>query len=188
VEVNAPGEIARLVAPVVDQLRVELAPEVMLAGLAVKELITGLPVVAFTVTVAVAVVEPALSVAVRVYVVVAVGLTLVEPVANVEVNVPGAMAMLVAPVVDQFRVALAPALTAVGFAANEAIVGTVPFVVDELEAPPQPVSPARADRTQAYKTGRAPLKRKVSPLGMVDIPRSDEVRQPSTLFGARSQL
>lgn len=65
VEVNVPGVIAMLVAPVVDQLRVELEPEAMLVGLAVKDLITGLPA-AFTVTVAVAVVEPALSLAVRV--------------------------------------------------------------------------------------------------------------------------
>ena len=36
--------------------------------------------------------------------VVAVGLTLVEPVAEVDVNVPGAIPILVAPVVDQFSV------------------------------------------------------------------------------------
>ena len=54
-----------LAAPVVSQLRVELEPEVMLVGFAAKELITGL-VAAFTVMVAAAVVEPALSVAVSV--------------------------------------------------------------------------------------------------------------------------
>jgi hypothetical protein len=57
--------MAILVAPVVTQLSVLLDPEVMLVGLAVKELITGLLAV-FTVTVAVDVVEPAALVAVRV--------------------------------------------------------------------------------------------------------------------------
>jgi hypothetical protein len=64
-EVNVPGVMAILVAPVVAQLSVLLDPEVMLVGLAVKELITGLLAV-FTVTVAVEVVEPAALVAVRV--------------------------------------------------------------------------------------------------------------------------
>jgi hypothetical protein len=41
-------------------------------------------------------------------VVVAVGLTLVEPVANVDVNVPGVMAILVAPLVAQLSVMLEP--------------------------------------------------------------------------------
>jgi hypothetical protein len=54
-----------LVAPVVAQLSVLLFPDVMLVGLAAKELMTGLLAV-FTVTVAVDVVEPAALVAVRV--------------------------------------------------------------------------------------------------------------------------
>ncbi len=65
VDVNDPGVMARLVAPVVAQLSVLLEPEVMLVGLAVNELITGLPA-AFTVTVSVDVVEPAALVAVSV--------------------------------------------------------------------------------------------------------------------------
>jgi hypothetical protein len=142
VEVNVPGVMAMLVAPVVAQLSVLLEPEVMLAGLAPKELITGL-VVAFTVIVTVAVFEPALLVAVSVYVVVAVGLTLVEPVADVEVNVPGVMAILVAPVVVQLRVLLEPEFMPVGFAAKEAIEGGCePFPVDEL-TDPQFTSPAQ---------------------------------------------
>lgn len=64
-EVNVPGVIAMLVAPVVDQLRVAEEPEAMLVGLAVKVLITGLLEVP-TVTVAAAVVEPAPSAAVSV--------------------------------------------------------------------------------------------------------------------------
>jgi hypothetical protein len=56
----------RLVAPLLTQLKVLLAPAVMLVGLAVKEEIVGFAATGFTVTVAVAVVEPALLVAVNV--------------------------------------------------------------------------------------------------------------------------
>jgi hypothetical protein len=65
VEVNVPGVIAMLAAPVVTQLRVLLEPEVMLVGLAVKEVIVGAPA-AFTLTVAVDVAEPEALVAVSV--------------------------------------------------------------------------------------------------------------------------
>jgi hypothetical protein len=61
VEVNIPGVIPILVAP----LNLLLAPEVILEGLAVKELIVGVPVV-FTVTVTVDVAEPVALVAVSV--------------------------------------------------------------------------------------------------------------------------
>ena len=81
------------------------------------------PPAAVTVTFAVAVAEPAVFVAVRVYVVVAVGLTGVEPLANVELNVPGVMAMLVAPVVTQLSVLLEPELMFVGSAVKELMVG-----------------------------------------------------------------
>jgi len=65
VDVNVPGVMAILVAPVVVQLSVLLEPEVMLAGLAVKELIVGL-LAPFTVTVSVDMAEPAALVAVSV--------------------------------------------------------------------------------------------------------------------------
>jgi hypothetical protein len=65
VDVNVPGVIAILVAPVVTQLSVLLEPELMLVGLAVKELILGV-FAATTVTVAVDVVEPEALVAVSV--------------------------------------------------------------------------------------------------------------------------
>jgi hypothetical protein len=65
VDVNVPGVMAILVAPVVAQLSVLLEPEVILAGLAEKESIVGLLDV-FTVTVSVDVVEPAALVAVSV--------------------------------------------------------------------------------------------------------------------------
>ena len=96
------------------------------------------PLVEVTVTFAVAVVEPAALVAVKVYVVVAVGLTHVDPLADVDVNVPGVMAILLAPVVAQLSVLLDPEVTLVGFAVNELIVGlaaavTVTVSVDVVE-------------------------------------------------------
>jgi hypothetical protein len=57
--------MARLVAPLVAQLKVLLEPEVMLVGLAVNELIVGL-LIPFTVMASVDVVEPATLVAVSV--------------------------------------------------------------------------------------------------------------------------
>jgi hypothetical protein len=71
-------------------------------------------------------------------VVVAVGLTLVEPLADVEVNVPGVMAILVAPVVAQLSVLLEPELMLVGLAVKELMVGlldvvTVTVSVDVVE-------------------------------------------------------
>jgi len=65
VDVKVPGVMAMLVAPVVAQLNVLLEPEVILEGLAVKELISGLLAV-LTVTVCVDVVSPAALVAVSV--------------------------------------------------------------------------------------------------------------------------
>lgn len=76
---------------------------------------------------------------------VAVGLTLVEPVADVDVKVPGVMAMLVAPVTIQLSVLLAPELMLVGSAVKEAMVGTEPFEVGETVTP-QPVSWAQMKR------------------------------------------
>jgi hypothetical protein len=56
--------------------------------------------------------------------VVAEGLTDVDPLAKVEVNVPGVMAMPVAPEVDQVSVLLEPGLMLVGLAVNELITGS----------------------------------------------------------------
>ena len=63
---NVPGVIAILAAPVVAQLSVLLEPELMLAGLALNEVIVGLLDAAVTVTVAVDVVEPVALAAVNV--------------------------------------------------------------------------------------------------------------------------
>ena len=65
VDVNGPGVMAILVAPVVAQLSVLLEPEVIPVGLAVNELIVGVPAV-LTVTVSVDVVDPSAFVAVNV--------------------------------------------------------------------------------------------------------------------------
>ena len=51
------------------------------------------------------------------------GLTFVEPLADAELNVPGVMAMPVAPDAAQLRVLLVPELTLIGSALNEEIVG-----------------------------------------------------------------
>jgi hypothetical protein len=69
----------------------------------------------------------------------------VEPLADVDVNVPGVMATLVAPVAAQFSVLLVPEFTLVGSAAKEVIVGPESFPGDALREP-QPVSPKQANR------------------------------------------
>jgi hypothetical protein len=84
----------------------------------------------------------------------------VEPLADVEVNVPGVMAILVAPVVAQLRVLLRPEVTAVGSALKEAIVGAEVFPGDEGPGdevePPQSASPKQANRIKAsgQRSGR----------------------------------
>jgi hypothetical protein len=81
-------------------------------------------------------------------VVVAAGLTLADPLADMEVNVPGVMAILIAPVLVQLRVLLAPEFMVVGFAAKDVIAGTAPFSGDEPDEPPQPANPAQANRVR----------------------------------------
>ena len=66
---------------------------------------------------------------------------------------PGAMAMLVAPVVTQLSVLLVPELMLVGFALKDVIAGAEPFPEGGPEelAKPQPASAAKrkTDRTSA---------------------------------------
>lgn len=64
---------------------------------------------------------------------VTVGLTLVEPLAEVDVNVPGAMAIWVAPLVVQLRVLLVPEFTVVGFAPKDAIEGAEAVLEPEFD-------------------------------------------------------
>jgi hypothetical protein len=62
-------------------------------------------------------------------VVVAVGLTLVEPLADVEVKEPGVMPTLVGPEVIQLSVLLEPAVMLEGLAMKELIVGLLELFV-----------------------------------------------------------
>ncbi len=127
VDVNPPGVIAMVVASLEAQLSVLLAPALMLEGLAVNEAIVGFePPDAVTVTVATLVTEPVLFMAVSVYAVVTDGDTVVSPLAVLEVNPPGLIAMLVAPLEAQLSVLLAPVLIADGLAANWLMVGAAP--------------------------------------------------------------
>jgi hypothetical protein len=80
---------------------------------------------------------------------------LAEPLADVDVNVPGVMAILVAPVVAQLNVLPAPGFTLVGFAANEVIVGIEVFPEGELEEldNPQFTRPTQANKTRITMAG-----------------------------------
>ena len=91
-------------------------------GHEVVSMVNGPPAVVML-TCAVAVDEPEALVAVNVYVVVAVGLTVVEPLADADVNVPGVMAIVVAPDVTQLSVLLDPELMPAGLAVKELITG-----------------------------------------------------------------
>lgn len=75
---------------------------------------------------------------------------LVEPLADGDVNVPGVMAILVAPAAAQLSVLVVPELMLVGFAAKDVIVGAEPFPVGELDevAAPQPARPTQANRVK----------------------------------------
>jgi hypothetical protein len=85
-------------------------------------------------------------------VVVDVGLTDREPLADVEVNMPGVMEMLPAPLLAQRSMLLAPVLMLAGLATKDAIVGAEPdagggvVVVESgpLDEPPQLVSTVHA--------------------------------------------
>lgn len=90
--------------------------------------------------------------------VVAAGLILVEPLTDVDVNVPGVMAILVASVTAQLSVLLVPERMLVGSAVKEVIVGTEPFpggALDEV-IDPQPASPAQANRMRTSEERSSP--------------------------------
>lgn len=90
--------------------------------------------------------------------VVAVGLMLVEPLADVDVNVPGVMAILVAPAAAQLSVLPVPEFMLVGSAVKEVIVGTGPFPEGELDEviEPQPARPTQANRTKTSAQRSSP--------------------------------
>jgi hypothetical protein len=82
-------------------------------------------------------------------VVVAVGLTVVEPLADDELKLPGEIEIVVAPLVAQLRVAFAPELMLVGFAAKEVTEGTEPEFDGEFGALvvlPQPARPTQTSK------------------------------------------
>src|SRR5208282_1027857 len=92
---------------------------------------------------------------------------LVEPLADVDVNVPGVMAILVAPAAVQLSVLLAAEFIVVGFAVKEVIVGAELFPEGELdEVMPQPASPAQANRTRTNEQRSSPDELSPEELGL----------------------
>jgi hypothetical protein len=82
-------------------------------------------------------------------VVVVVGLTLVEPVAEVEVNEPGEIEIVVAPLVAHVSMVLVPEFTVAGFTVNEAIDGMEPLpggVLTVVAVPAQPLRPKQPSK------------------------------------------
>ena len=115
--------ILRVGEPVTDQPSVLDCPEVMLAGVAAKLVILGaLP----TVTVAVAVTDPNVLVAVRLYVVVVDGDTLRE--VPVTVPMPWSMLKVGEPVTAHARTLDCAVAMFAGVAAKLVIVGALPTV------------------------------------------------------------
>jgi hypothetical protein len=74
----------------------------------------------------------------------------VEPLTEVEVNVPGVIAIVVAPLVTQLSMVLVPEFMVAGLALNDVIAGTGPPVVfRELPTAAQPLKPRDATRSNA---------------------------------------
>lgn len=86
--------------------------------------------------------------------VVALGVTLIEPLARLDVKVPGVMATRVAPLDVQLNVLLVPALTLVGFAAKALMVGIAPWPDDDgfEELPPQATINAQSTMISVART------------------------------------
>ena len=114
-ETTPPGDMETEVAPEVLQLSVELAPEEMLVGLAVKLAMTGSEGAAATVTVTCLVTEPAALVAVSVNVVVVPGDTVALPEEGTAPP-PGTILTDEAPLTFQLKVEVPPAPMLVGLA------------------------------------------------------------------------
>jgi hypothetical protein len=114
-------------------------------------------------------------------VVVSVGLTLVEPLADVDVNVPGVMEMLAAPLVDQLSVLLEPEFMLSGRAVNELIVGAEPFpggIIGEIEVL-HPASKVQANRTRTCALRSNPKNLISGELGLLPQEElAEEIRLP----------
>ena len=185
--VKVPGVIAIDVAPLVDQFKLLLDPEVMLPGLAENEWTTGLLPAAFTVMVIIFVEEPAVFVAVNVYVIVAVGLTLVDPLARVDVKVPGIIAILAAPLVAQFSVVLAPAFMVVSVAPNDEIAGTAPCgCFPEPLTLAHPPNPSAATKINASPTSSGATRLRPKEFGLSKFGKT--IRHPRGHSTRRSKL
>ena len=112
--------------------------------------------------------------------VVAAGLILVEPLTDVDVNVPGVMATLVASAAAQLSVLLAPEPMLAGSAVKEVIVGTEPFsggALDEV-VDPQPASPAQANRMRTSEQRSSPGKWSPGELRFLQDESVESVRNP----------
>lgn len=90
------------------------------------------------------------------------GLTLVDPLADDELKLPGEMVIVVDPLVAQVSVLLAPELMLVGLAANDAIEGAEPD--PDPDPVPEfagfPAFPQLARPAHASKTRTAALERR----------------------------
>jgi len=92
-------------------------------------------------------------------VVVAAGLTLVDPLPEVELNPPGEIEIAVAPLVAQLRLLLVPEFMLAGFAVKDEIVGPDPSPGEGFAVtfPPQLVRPMQAikrrTRAQRFNSG-----------------------------------
>ena len=82
----------------------------------------------------------------------AVGLTVVEPLADDELKLPGEIEIVVAPLVAQLSVAFAPEFMLVGFAAKEVTEGTEPEFDGEFGALLVLPQPARSTQTSKRST------------------------------------
>ncbi len=86
----------------------------------------------------------------------AVGLTVVEPLADDELKLPGEIEIVVAPLVTQLRLTLAPEFTLVGFAAKEVTEGTESEFDGEFGALvvlPQPANPTHTSNSGTRAQG-----------------------------------
>lgn len=110
---------------------------------------------------------------------------LVEPLADVDENVPGVMATLAAPETVQLRVLLVPELTLVGFAVKDAIAGAE-APEDEFDevVEPQAASPTQADtiNTSVHRSSSGDLRPRLPNL-FLHNELVESIRTPFTALG-----
>jgi hypothetical protein len=100
---------------------------------------------------------------------------LVEPLADVEVKLPGVMAILVAPAAPQLSVLLVPEFMLVGFAVKEVIVGPDPFDDELVPQPSNPTQTART-RTRTQRCTSEELNPRLRECGFPWLPLGVEIR------------